>query len=352
MKRFTLSAQSLRTAFGMVALVCLLQPVTQAQMSIGVNEGNFDRPGAFLFGDEGLPGPTEFMTDPDIRAFGPNGEGEGPSAPFYDQPTYNYTGWYRPRASGRDQSARCYGDTFRPRGYGHLFARQWNGQRMDYKPYVLTNWRSPHGPAYYNLAEDPRCPHCDHQGSCLSSLHQKKCALLGNCPLLSRCNGCGRGGCDECSDGSCDTCNSYGDCDECGNGSYFRGRVRRGWSEWITRPRRGAVGSRFADRRLRRRGGGCDQCAGQGQGCDGSCGSCGAASSGGLMLGAPAGNSSGSNCGCTSCQARNQATQFAPLTSTGATDTTANQAAEESYERPRTAGRNAPVFDNGAGVIN
>lgn len=340
MKRFTLSAQSV---FGVLGLVCLLQSASHAQIGVGVREGNFDRPGAFLFGDEGLPGPREFMTSPEIRAFGPNGEGEGPSAPFYDQPSYNYTGWYRPRASGRDQAARCYGDTFRPRGYGHMFARPWNGQRMDYKPYVLEDWRSPHGPAYYNYAEDQRCPQCDHQGNCLANglhaLHDKKCQLLGNCPIVG-CGSCGRCGasdCDECGSGTCDTCDE---------GSIFGGRTRRGWSEWITRPRRRVAGRRPG--RLRNRGDNqCDGNCGQSQcqECNGGCSSC-AAASGELMLGAPAGNS----CGCTSCQ--NRAPQLPPLNPVTQTNPEPFRSVGSGYEPSRTTDRSARVFDNGAGVVN
>ncbi|MFK7820984.1 MAG: hypothetical protein AB8G99_19875, partial [Planctomycetaceae bacterium] len=124
MKQIVLSALS---AF----LLC--QTSTYAQISVGVSDGPGAYPDAHLFNDgAGGLGPGEFMTQPEMRAFGPTGDENGPTAPFYTEPTYNYTGWFRPRAAGRTQAERCYApDTFRPRGFGRLFARPANGMRVD-----------------------------------------------------------------------------------------------------------------------------------------------------------------------------------------------------------------------------
>lgn len=222
MKRIAFSALSV---FGMLLLA---QPATHAQVSFGplddYHAGQSSDPTFEDFGSQ-LPGPEEFMTAPEYRAFSPNQDGSGPIAPFYALPSHQYTGWFRPRAIGRTQGERCYGDTFRPRGYGHLFARPCNGQRMDYKPYALANWQTPHGPAYYQLAEDPRCPQCDKQGCCLTNwLHGVSCGGCEQC----------EGGCEQCEGGGCENCET------CGGRGRVRPRLRRlsrrrNWAQLVTR---------------------------------------------------------------------------------------------------------------------
>lgn len=234
MKRIALSALNGFCAFG---LVIVMQASALGQMSVRVVDdlnGSVVGDGlahGFAGPAEGTPGPEEFITAPEYRAFSATEDGSGPIAPFYSLPTHNYTGWFRPRAAGRGMGERCYGDTFRPRGLGRLFARNSYGQRMDYKPYALQSWGSKHGPAYYQHAEDPRCPHCDKQGSCLSSL----CNWSGKC---GSCGGgsCGDGGCDSCGNGGCDSCDGGG-CSSCiGSGGGLFGKARTGWSQLITRP--------------------------------------------------------------------------------------------------------------------
>lgn len=80
----------------------------------------------------------------------------------FTAPLHAFTSWYRPRAStlGRDQ--RCAPDEFRPRGYGHLFARQCDPYRMEYTPYAIGEACSQYGPAYMIRIRDQRCEDCDH----------------------------------------------------------------------------------------------------------------------------------------------------------------------------------------------
>ncbi len=103
-----------------------------------------------------LPGPENFIVAPEVEVFSPSSNGAGPMAPFFRMPTYQYTGWYRPRAVERDTAVRCQPADFRPRGTGNLFARTPSGRRLDYRPYSLSDWRSPYGPAYYELPPDQR----------------------------------------------------------------------------------------------------------------------------------------------------------------------------------------------------
>lgn len=76
-------------------------------------------------------------------------------------PLHAFTTWYRPRAATLTQGQRCAPDSFRPRGFGHLFARPCDPYRMEYSPYVLRDSHSNYGPSYLMRACDPRCAHCD-----------------------------------------------------------------------------------------------------------------------------------------------------------------------------------------------
>ncbi|MFK7817607.1 MAG: hypothetical protein AB8G99_02725, partial [Planctomycetaceae bacterium] len=257
--------------------------------------------------------------------------------------TYNYTGWFRPRAAGRTQAERCYApDTFRPRGFGRLFARPANGMRVDYRPYALNNWNSQHGPAYYPIAEDPRCPHCDKQGCCLSG-------LFGSCGSCGGCNTCGNGDCDGgCDTGACDD----GACDDGGCG--LGGGRRAGWSEWITRaPRRTNLRQRLRPRARRRmaRNGGC---------LDGSCGqnSCNACAQGMSLANNTACNSCGQN-GCSSCGTQAPANSCGCQTQTQTQSQTQNASNGTGFIRHNATTEAQQMFNDrtayeeaAAGVIN
>lgn len=80
-------------------------------------------------------------------------------------PLERYTHWYRPRAASLTSQQRCAPDTFRPRGFGHLFARPCDSLRMEYSPFLLPEGSSHYGPAYLSRQTDPECEHCDHSGS-------------------------------------------------------------------------------------------------------------------------------------------------------------------------------------------
>ena len=94
---------------------------------------------------------------PDLGAPGSAGNGFS----HFSLPMDKYTNWYRPRAATLTQYQRCEPDSFRPRGFGHLFARPCDGFRMDYEPYALSDGMSSYGPSYLARMPDPRCPHCD-----------------------------------------------------------------------------------------------------------------------------------------------------------------------------------------------
>lgn len=317
MKRIVLSALS---AF----VLCLLsQTNASAQVSFGVVDSPGSYPDAHLFDGVGGPGPGEFMTQPEVRAFGPSGDENGPTAPFYAEPMYNYTGWFRPRAVGVTQAERCYApDTFRPRGLGRLYARRSTGVRMDYQPFSLASWNSVHGPAYYQLAEDPRCPHCDKQG----------CCLFGAC---GACGSCGTSGCD----GGCDN----GGCDSCDDGGCRLGGT--GWSQWITRPKYTNRRQQRVRPRVRRQ-------LARAQGClDGSCGQT-ACNSCAQNAQAPC-----ASCNQNGCAACGTAAVQAPANSCGCQTQSASNdngfirhnaaTAEQQFQQERTAYEEAA-----AGVIN
>jgi hypothetical protein len=86
----------------------------------------------------------------------------GHGFPHFSQPSHRYGHWYRPRAATLTASERCQPDSFRPRGFGHLFARPCDGYRMDYAPSTLHGGESLYGPAYSARQPDPRCDDCDH----------------------------------------------------------------------------------------------------------------------------------------------------------------------------------------------
>lgn len=99
---------------------------------------------------------------PDYGAPGSSGFG----FKHFTLPMHHYTTWYRPRAATLTKCRRCEKDPFRPRGFGHLFARPCDGYRMEYTPYVLRDEQSLYGPAYIARQPDQRCEHhcenCDH----------------------------------------------------------------------------------------------------------------------------------------------------------------------------------------------
>lgn len=73
-----------------------------------------------------------------------------------------FTSWHRPRAATLTKTQRCAPDSFKPRGYGHLFARPCDSFRMEYSPYVLDRPESQYGPSYIYRAHDERCEDCNH----------------------------------------------------------------------------------------------------------------------------------------------------------------------------------------------
>lgn len=84
----------------------------------------------------------------------------------FSAPMDRYTNWYRPKASTLTQGQRCEPDSFRPRGYGNLFARPYDGFRMDYEPYAIGDSASTYGPSYMLRVPDPRCNSCCENGHC------------------------------------------------------------------------------------------------------------------------------------------------------------------------------------------
>ena len=116
------------------------------------------RTGGAAMPAEAFNGFAQFRSTPDLGAPGSGGIGFH----HFSLPMDRYTNWYRPRAATLTQYQRCAPDSFRPRGFGHLFARPCDGYRMEYEPYMLSDGKSKYGPAYLSRMPDPRCPHCDH----------------------------------------------------------------------------------------------------------------------------------------------------------------------------------------------
>lgn len=100
---------------------------------------------------------AHIRSTPDLGAPGSSGNGFN----HFMLPMDRYTNWYRPKASTLTQAQRCAPDSFRPRGFGHLFANPCDGFRMEYEPYQLSDGMSTYGPAYIARMPDPRCPDCD-----------------------------------------------------------------------------------------------------------------------------------------------------------------------------------------------
>jgi hypothetical protein len=99
-----------------------------------------------------------FRQTPDLGAPGSAGHG----FKHFMLPMDKYTTWYRPRAATLNQCQRCAPDSFRPRGYGHMFAEPCDSFRMEYAPYELHDGQALYGPAYIARQPDPRCDNCDH----------------------------------------------------------------------------------------------------------------------------------------------------------------------------------------------
>lgn len=106
----------------------------------------------------GFNGFSLFRAVPSPGAPGTPGEG----FPHFPFATDRYTHWYRPRAATLTECQRCAPDAFRPRGFGHLFARPCDSFRMEYSPAQLSDGNSVYGPAYWARHSDPRCKDCDH----------------------------------------------------------------------------------------------------------------------------------------------------------------------------------------------
>ncbi len=99
-----------------------------------------------------------------------------PGSPAYGfkhfpSPMFSFTRWYRPRAATLTKDVRCAPDSFRPRGYGNLFARPCDPFRMEYTPSTLDDLQSKYGPSYILRAPDERCDDCGHCGHCRHCLN-------------------------------------------------------------------------------------------------------------------------------------------------------------------------------------
>lgn len=100
----------------------------------------------------------QYRRQPDL------GSGSSPSFGYkhFPLPLNMFGSWYRPRASTLTKAQRCAPDSFRPRGFGHLFARPCDSFRMEYNPYVVKENRTEYGPSYLSRAPDQRCEDCNH----------------------------------------------------------------------------------------------------------------------------------------------------------------------------------------------
>ena len=108
--------------------------------------------------EDSFNGYAQIRSTPDLGAPGSAGNGFH----HFSMPFDKYTTWYRPRAATLTKHQRCGPDTFRPRGFGHLFARPCDGFRMEYQPYTLGDAPSKYGPSYVARMSDPRCKCCGH----------------------------------------------------------------------------------------------------------------------------------------------------------------------------------------------
>lgn len=104
----------------------------------------------------------QYRRQPDL------GSGNSPSFGYkhFPLPLNMFGSWYRPRASTLTKAQRCAPDAFRPRGFGHLFARPCDSFRMDYNPYVVKENRTEYGPSYLLRAQDQRCEDCNDCKHC------------------------------------------------------------------------------------------------------------------------------------------------------------------------------------------
>ena len=103
-----------------------------------------------------MNGFDQYRRMPDLGS--PHSPGHGYK--HFALPFQNYTHWHRPKAATLTKCQRCAVDKFRPRGYGHLFARPCDSFRMEYSPDVLGAGSSPYGPSYQLRAPDNRCDNC------------------------------------------------------------------------------------------------------------------------------------------------------------------------------------------------
>ncbi len=128
------------------------------------------------YGSYPVEGPSENFNGFSVHRLSPDlGAPGGPSHGFFHfmMPMDKYTSWYRPKAATLTSGQRCAPDPFRPRGFGHLFARPCDDHRMEYAPYVLSDGSSQYGPSYIAHQPDPQCDDCDptvrhgrHRGNC------------------------------------------------------------------------------------------------------------------------------------------------------------------------------------------
>ena len=100
----------------------------------------------------------QYRRSPDLG--GPNSAGYG--FKHFALPFQNYALWHRPKAATLTKYQRCAPASFRPRGFGQLFAEPCDSFRMEYTPYVMREYNSQYGPSYTLRREDQRCDDCDH----------------------------------------------------------------------------------------------------------------------------------------------------------------------------------------------
>ena len=115
------------------------------------------RTGDTVMPEDSFNGYAHIRSAPDLGAPGSAGSGFH----HFTMPFDRYTTWYRPRAASLTKYQRCAPDSFRPRGFGNLFARPCDGYRMEYEPYSLDDIPSKYGPSYVARMPDPRCDHCE-----------------------------------------------------------------------------------------------------------------------------------------------------------------------------------------------
>ncbi len=105
-----------------------------------------------------INGFDQFRQSADIGSPGSPGYG----FKHFPSPMHAFTRWHRPRAATLTACQRCEPDSWRPRGFGNLFARPCDPFRMDYSPHTLNDGHTKYGPAYILRMRDPRCEDCSH----------------------------------------------------------------------------------------------------------------------------------------------------------------------------------------------